>query len=383
MFKVFVVFFSLAVVAASFASEMNHKKEIEQALHTIKTSHNIPALAVAIIENGKEVFVGGYGVDNNGSPITKNSLFRVASITKLFTAQARMQLIEQGKIALNDPVNKYLTLTPDDITIIDLLTHTSGLKDVIKPVDDYRIFETYLNDSMAKNKEGKNQDFKYADLNFNLLGKVIEVASGIKYFDYIQQNILNKTDMRQSGFNYKGSRVKADVSGNYNYGLVINSPIRPYESNYAPSEGLITSVSDLSIWVQHVLSQDNKLLNKTSYQDMLTPRAKTSWGDIKIGLAWQLYQLDDEPVAQHAGSMTGFKSLLMTLPEKKRAIIILGNAENLPRWQIAKVINNILDNKEYALPTSKQQRYKVYIITFGVLLFFIIFVFIRVFRTKK
>jgi len=81
-----------------------------------------------------------------------------------------------------------------------------------------------------------------------------------------------------------------------------------------------------------------------------------------MGLGWQIYTKNDRLAAQHAGSITGYKSLLITYPETKRAIIILANAKNVPRWQIAKVINAILDDKEYTLPSSEQGKYKTYIL---------------------
>jgi len=110
---------------------------------------------------------------------------------------------------------------------------------------------------------------------------------------------------------------------------------------------------------------------------MLIPRKDTVWGSIKMGLAWQLYQVDGEKVAQHAGSITGFKSLLITYPARKRAIIILGNTQNVPRWEIATVINSILDDKSYAIPPSSQEKYIAYIIMFAVIIIISIAVLIR------
>jgi len=136
-------------------------------------------------------------------------------------------------------------------------------------------------------------------------------------------------------------------------------------------------VEDLSIWIQSVLQHEERLLNESSYQNMLIPRKDTVWGSIKMGLAWQLYQVDGEKVAQHAGSITGFKSLLITYPARKRAIIILGNTQNVPRWEIATVINSILDDKSYAIPPSSQEKYIAYIIMFAVIIIISIAVLIR------
>lgn len=346
---------------------------IDAALEAIRESHNIPALGVAVVDEGSAVYAAGFGQgDGNESPqISEHTLFRVASITKLFTAQAIVQLVEQDKIRLEDKVGRYISqFEGDELEIIDLITHTSGLSDSVKPTSRSkgRSFDDYLGESLENNRAARGEEFEYADLNFNILGEVVEVVSGVSYLDYVQSNILSKVGIERSGFKRVIGGPEPAVSGHYNYGFIVNAPERPYDTSFAPSEGLISSVVDLSLWVQAVLSQDERILSKPSYDDMFTPRRKTIWGEIQMGLAWQLYPAGDQFVAQHAGTISGFNSLLITYPEQRRAIIILGNADVVPRWEIAGVINAILDDQEFSLPASSQGRYKFYVIAAGVFL---------------
>ncbi|MBL4674184.1 MAG: beta-lactamase family protein [Arenicella sp.] len=367
MLKSTIIFFSIIFCNVSFANELPIKVKIDTALEAIRDSHNIPALSVAIIDSGHAIYAAGFGFtgEDQSQVVTAHTLFRVASITKLFTAQAIVQLIENDKLHLKDRVDKYIShFEGSDIRIIDLITHTSGLSDSVKPVkiEENRSFEDYLNETLSNNGVASSKDFEYADLNFNVLGKVIEVVTGLSYFDYIQLNIFNKLEIKNSGYKSVNKEFKPAVSPHYNYGFVFSAPTRSFDPSFAPSEGLISSVEDLSVWVQAVLEQDERLLSKQSYREMFVPRAKTSWGNIQMGLGWQLYQNNDEFIAQHAGSITGYKSLLITYPARKRAFIILANAQEVPRWEIAKTINAILDNKEFNLPESSQGKYKLYIL---------------------
>lgn len=365
MLKKLIVILSILFSGLSIANTAAKTKQLDQALTAINESHNIPALSVAVIDKGEHLYTRGFGIQDNSKPVTEHTLFRIASITKLFTAQAIMQLVEKNKVKLDDDVAKYINLLSEkNIKIRDLLTHTSGLKDVIKPVSlaENRNFDTYLKQSLALNSEHDNRSFNYADLNFNILGKVIEIISNTTYSTYIELNILQTLGLAQSGFKLSTNNLTPDTQPSYNYGLVVNAPTRPYDISYLPSEGLISSVDELSKWLLSTLNQDAKLLQKNAFKEMLIPIRKTKWGKIEMGLGWQIYTKNKTLVAQHAGSITGYKSLLITHPETKRAIIILANAKNVPRWQIAQVINHILDDKQYELPTSDQGKYKTYIL---------------------
>jgi len=206
MLKVIVILLGVILSNLSDANEFIKKNEIDLALETIRDSHNIPALAVAIINEGNEVYTAGFGTYGKESTrqVSQHTLFRIASISKLFTAQAIVQLIESDLINLNDCVSQYISQFKGcDIKVLDLMTHTSGLSDTVEPekITVKRSFEDYLASSLASYDINRTKTFEYADLNFNILGRIIEVVSGISYTDYVQQHSLDKIGMENTGFN--------------------------------------------------------------------------------------------------------------------------------------------------------------------------------------
>jgi len=330
------------------ANNENTHDELTVILEKIRMQNDIPAMAVAIISSGEVTYIKGFGFidDDKMKSATKTSLFRVASISKLFTAQAIMQLIEGKKLELNDNVSQYIsTFENTDITIKQLLTHSSGLSDAIKPVklDAKRSQPAYLRSvqQTAVNNLG-NKTFEYSDTGFNILGGVISAVSGIKYEKYVVENILMPAGMIKSNYFNGFNGHFAEAPPTKNGKLIKEKKQRPYDLSFNPSEGLVANVYDLSLWLKLTLANDHSILKKQTYKDMLKPQIKTVWGEIYMGLGWQVYKKDGVNIARHPGSIRGYKSLIITYPESEDAIILLTNSSNTPRWEIAKSITEIL-----------------------------------------
>ena len=124
--------------------------------------------------------------------------------------------------------------------------------------------------------------------------------------------------------------------------LIGKSEQRPYDLSFNPSEGLVANVYDLSLWLKLTLANDISILKEQTYKDMLEPQIKTVWGEIYMGLGWQVYKSEGVSIARHPGSIRGYKSLILAYPENKDAMILLSNSSNTPRWEIAKAIKKIL-----------------------------------------
>ncbi|TQF70735.1 serine hydrolase domain-containing protein [Pseudoalteromonas luteoviolacea] len=336
------------------ASKENAFDELSTTLESMRSKNDIPSMSVAIITSGKVAYLNGFGyVDKEQKAVTNSeSLFRVASITKLFTAQAIMQLADKKKIDLNAKIGRYLPSFRDsNITIYQLLTHTSGLGDVIKPIsyENKRTISSYLETvKNASKKNIGNKSFKYSDTNYNILGAIISAASEKNYETYIYQHILAPAKMSQSGF-FNGNNVSfPHARPTYKGQVIEESKRRPFDPSFNPSEGLISNVNDLSQWLVLTLNRDSSLLKKQTFIDMLKPRVKTTWGEIYIGLGWQIYSESNDKIARHPGSIRGYKSLIITHPNSKNALILLTNSSNTPRWEIAKSITKILkQNNEW------------------------------------
>ncbi|WP_444927103.1 serine hydrolase domain-containing protein [Microbulbifer sp. TRSA002] len=338
----------LLISSSVLANKASVHDELTLTLENIRVKNDIPSMSVAVITSGEVTYIKGFGFidEEQKKPTDSESLFRTASISKLFTAQATMQLVENNKIDLNEKVGRYLpSFTESNITIKQLLTHSSGLEDSIKPVsfEKQRTISSYLNtvkQSLPKNI--KSQDFEYSDTNYNILGAIISAVSGESYEKYLHANILTPARMNKSGYFNGENAYFSEAEPTYKGKLIDKLNQRPYDLSFNPSEGLISNIHDLSMWLTLTLTGNSSLLNKQTYKDMLEPQVKTSWGEIYMGLGWQVYKSSNDKIARHPGSIRGYKSLILAYPDSQNALILLTNSSNTPRWEIAQSITKLL-----------------------------------------
>ena len=339
----------LTISSNVLANKEGTHDELTATLEQIRIKNNIPSMAVAIISSGEVTYIKGFGFLDamQTKPTTDESLFRIASISKLFTAQAVMQLVEDEKLGLNEKVGQYLPIfRKSNITIKQLLTHSSGLSDIIKPVnfEEKRSVYSYLelvNKSISNNTN--NKSFEYSDTNFNILGGVISAVSEMKYEKFIYDNILNPAYMNKSNYFDGMNAYFSEARPTYKGELIDKVDQRPYDLSFNPSEGLVSNVHDLSQWLKLTLANDSSILKEQTYREMLEPQVKTSWGEIYMALGWQVYKSENGNVARHPGSIRGYKSPVLTYPHSKNAMILLTNSSNTPRWEVAKSITEILE----------------------------------------
>lgn len=349
----FTITFSFIISSLySLPSHASDTSQLDRALRAIQKEHQIPAMSVAVIRSGKLVFSKGYGFtdEEKYEAASADTTFRAASISKLFTAQAIIQLSQAGKLSLEDPVAKYLRAFDNkSVTIKKLLTHSSGLKDSIKPksgkaqrskVEYLRVLDDNLKSA------GSSKLFNYSDGGFNLLGMVVETVTGVSYEESIAQTILRPLGMNNSGyFNSRiGQLAKAQPT---HKGVVIaEGKRRAHSGVFNPSEGLVSNAKDLGAWLKATMEHSSILLRPEAYQAMLEPQIKTSWGEIYMGLGWQVYIDGGIKVARHPGSVRGYKSLILMYPESQNGLVILTNSSKAPRWLLANSIIEILGLKE-------------------------------------
>lgn len=289
MYKlILIVFFSISFNVL--ANTVNVQEELTITLENIRIRNDIPSMSVAIITSGELTYIKGFGFldDEDKKSTNSESLFRTASISKLFTAQAVMQLVEKNKIRLNDNIGLYIPrFQNSNITIKDLLTHSSGISDLIKPInfDKQRAINSYL-DSVIQSlpKKYENKIFEYSDTNFNILGAIISSVSDLSYEEYVYKNILEPAKMNKSGYFNSVTSYFSDTKPTYKGEIIAKIDQRPYDLSFNPSEGLISNVQDLSHWLKLTLARDSSILKKQSYEHMLEPQVKTSWGRNKYGV---------------------------------------------------------------------------------------------------
>jgi CubicO group peptidase (beta-lactamase class C family) len=340
---------ALAFVAAVFATPAlaadDREAAIRATVEDLRTKASVPAIGLGVIDRGEVVFLGGLG-EVDGRPATERDAFRAASISKLFAAQTAMRLVEQRRLDLDDDVGRWLpAFAGRGLTVRHLLTHRSGFRDAIFALDsdDPSRVEAYLA-LLAKQPPTARPGtaYAYTDADFNVLGAVVAAAGGRPYVEVVQSTILAPLKLGDSSA-FPARAARAHVAQPFmNKPTVRPAVPRPYDLAFAPSEGLVTSARDLTAWTRATMRKDRRLLKAASFEAMLVPQADAGGPGRSIGLAWQLREEGDRRVAEHAGSVRGYNALVVTYPAEQRAIVILTNADDAPRWEIARAVDRIL-----------------------------------------
>ncbi len=314
--------------------------------------------SILIAQNGRIIVNKGYGMANYEHEIPNNSQtkFRIASLTKQFTAMAIMILEEKKLLNVNDYLTKYIPDYPngDKIKIVHLLTSTSGIPDHTELPDfnqERRVFhydiaktiETFKNKSL---EFSPGEKFKYSNSGYILLGYIIEKVSNMPYGKYIEQNIFKPLNMNNSGFENTEEIIKHRASGySIKEDKIINAAYRNMSNAHA-SGALYSTIEDLFQWDRALYTE--KLIKKTSLEKMFTPFTDT------YGYGWGIVNIFNRKMAGHNGEIEGFRTNITRFINDDACIIILSNFEQTPVGKISIDLAAILFGEEYVIPKLRE-----------------------------
>jgi CubicO group peptidase (beta-lactamase class C family) len=326
--------------------------DLASRLGDFVSSFGIAGLAVGIVSGGRIAYAEGFGYESAETlePVTANTLFHAASISKTFVATAVMQLVEQGLVDIGDPLTDYIPLfTMADegyrgITIKQMLTHTSGMPDVrdyeweAPRYDEYAlenyVLSLYSEHLLAEPGSG----WAYSNLAFDCLGNVIANVSGLSFEEYEAQHVLGPSYMPASTFLKPAALPAGWASPHRTYMTPRVRDVYPYNRIHAPSSTLHTSVVELCNWAITNLNHGNfggtSILQDSTYENL--------WGNHYAipdgrglfhngghqGLAWAVGTYGGETIVGHSGSDEGFVSNLILVPDKSVAVAILCNIDS-------------------------------------------------------
>jgi CubicO group peptidase (beta-lactamase class C family) len=258
-------------------------KLIDEYLSKISSEKNFSG-GLLIVKDGKRIFSKGYGWANKESniPFTSGTLASMGSITKAFTATAIIKLEEQNKLSLEDKLRKYFPLIPSDkadITIHQLLTHSSGFHEFLKEDDgDYEIINT---EQFLKRAFSEPLAFKpgekavYTNVGFSILGIIIEQVSGMEYEQYLKTNLFDPLGIKKISYCYPNSNTDTIAVG-YQNGKKWGTHQQHFENtgggpfwNLKANGGLEASLEDMFLWINNFTN--NSILKESSIQKMFTP----------------------------------------------------------------------------------------------------------------
>jgi len=345
------------------AQQSTVAEQVDAVVKVAMEKQRIPGLSLAVVKDGKTVLARGYGLANVELNVaaTPETVYEIGSVTKQFTATAVMMLVEQGKIALDDKIAKYLSGLPEawkEITVRHLLTHTSGIRNVNSLPDFARLRMTpgsqerlvgVLAASPLQFDPGAK--WAYCNTGYQLLGWIVEKVSGVPYAAFLQERIFTPLEMRATQVNDSGRIVKSRAGGYLlQEGTLRNAGY--IDMSWPFSAGAIVStVVDLAKW--NLALDEGKLLKPSSFKEMWTPVRLNSGETHGYGFGWSLEKTaNGHPMVFHGGNIVGFQSFIVRYPEDRLTVVILTNADFcVPRviaWRVASLF-------EPSLPAPKQK----------------------------
>ena len=296
----------------------------------------IAGMSVAVMQSGTVVLVKGYGYANleNNVPATPDTVYRIRSISKMFAAVAILQLVDQGKISLDDELTKFLPDYPthgQSVKVRYLLSHTSGVKNYGGPSwrKNKRLdlspaeWIALVRDEPFDFSPGTN--FNYSNAGYDLLAMIVAKVSGETYPDYIRKHIAEPLGLNSTGYCtnqafiknraapyevVNGAIVNADAWGNYGFGSAM----------------ICSTVTDLVKW-QAALNE-HRILSAASVSLMRTATKLSGGPVVDYGFGTRMGDVDGHLVVGHSGSGGGWTSALAYYPIASLTIVVLTNTEN-------------------------------------------------------
>ena len=333
----------------------SQRQRAERRIDSVMQRYDMPGLSVAVVKKGRIIYAHSFGVKNKetGQRLANNDIFRIASISKSFSATSIMQLAEAKKLSLDDDVSKPIGFTvrnpnfPDKvITVRMLLSHTSGINDsqgyftldVINPAKNPDAARCY-------NNYAPGQDYQYCNLNFNLAGTIVERVSGQRFDYYIKTHILDPLGL-YGGFNVSAldsnrfvtlyeydsatNKLNADPEAyNPRAGQISNYVMGYSTPVFSPAGGMKISATDLAKYMTMHLYKGRykriRIISRKSAVIMQTPVSH----DYGLAIETTNKLIPGITLKGHTGSAYGLSSMMYFQPRKKFGIVAITNGSNV------------------------------------------------------
>jgi CubicO group peptidase (beta-lactamase class C family) len=317
---------------------------IDAYLETQIKELGIPGLALGIVQGDQIAYLKGFGsADASGRAVTAQTPFLLNSISKSFAALAIMQLVEQGKIELDAPVQRYLPWfhvadesASAQISVRHLLNHTSGLGEATsyEYLSRQTLGEGTLTDRVRRLSTVQlsypvSTTFEYTDANYDVLGLVVETVAGQPYTAYVQQHILAPLEMAHTETTQPDALPAALATGHQSW---FGFPV-PFSQVYAhatlPSGDLISTAEDMTHYLIAQLNGgrygDRQVLSSQGIAAMHQPAVPEGRGDRYYGVGWSTRSLNGIPVVRHDGTSSNFYADAVLDPAGRWGVVILLN----------------------------------------------------------
>lgn len=355
----FILALALTVLSLSVAAQTD---KIDDYVKAELEKQKIPSLSIAVVRNGEIVKAKGYGLANVELNVAASpeTIFQSGSVGKQFTATAVMMLVEDGKIALDDKINKYFTDGPEKwsgITVRHLLTHTAGTTDHPKDLDfrrDYTEAELLKLAAEIPLAFAPGENWSYSNMGYVMLGILISRVTGKFYGEFLQERIFKPLGMNTARIISEADIVPNRAAGyRMPKGELKNQEWVSPSMNTTADGSLYLTVLDLAKWDAALYTE--KLLKKPSLDQMWTPVKLNNGKTKQYGFGWALADVRGHRIIEHGGAWQGFTSHIARYVDDKLTVIVLANRAGANPGAIAHGIAGLY-NPDLAPPERKEAR---------------------------
>ena len=317
-------------------------QQIDAAVEAWRSASQAPALSVAAVADDKIVFSKGYGLADleKKTPARNDTIYRLASLTKCLTAVAVVQLVEEGKLDLDAPIQKYWPSYPQKQWIItprQLLTHTAGVRhnkwSEISSTQHYATVADAINvfkDDPLLFEPGTK--YSYSTQGYVLLGGAIETASGVSYLEYLNEHIFKPAEMTQTAADDSNVNIPNRATG-YRKGYFglswLGGGVRLAPSHDTsiklPAGGLVSTVEDMARFA--IALTEGKLVRPESIAQMWTKPKTRDGKESDYGFGFLIGEKNGQLRVYNDGSQAGTRTFLFMIPSEKFAVTLMTNLE--------------------------------------------------------
>jgi D-alanyl-D-alanine carboxypeptidase len=333
---------------------------------SVVRSGTVAGLSIAVVRGKDTLVMKGYGSADleNELPASANTVFRIGSVTKQFTSVALMQLVEQGKVSLDDEITKYVPNAPTygrRILVRHLMNHTSGIPsytDVgpafgrVSRLDlPHDSLLGLVRDDSIQFEPGSH--FYYNNTGYYLLGMIIERVTGKSYGDYVRDALFVPNGLTSTVYCSVAPLIKRRSRG-YDRGPkgLVNTDYIGMDLPYAAGS-LCSTVGDLTAWTR--LLHSGKLVNASSFSTMTTPVKLTSGRPMSYGFGLSVDTLGSHRRIHHGGGINGFISELAHYPNDSLTVVVLANTAPAPSDQIAENVARFALGMPFRAPPPRPE----------------------------
>lgn len=324
----------LLFLVLGFGFRFDQTTHIDQ-LFEIYMGKAIPGAAVMVIKNGKMVLNKAYGMARleEKTPVTTKTNFRLASVTKQFTALCIMKLVESGRLSYEHHLQQIFPSFPvygRNIKIRHLLQHTSGLVAYEDLIPDTATVQVLDNDvlrmmmSQDTTYFPPGAQYRYSNSGYAVLAMIVEKISGQPFAQFLQENIFKPLGMKTTvAYEKNKSTVKNRALGYRQEGGQFVFSDQSVTSAVLGDGGIYSSVEDLFKWDQALYSE--KLVKKETLNAAFTPGTLNDGKVLNYGFGWRLDEFNGHRRVTHTGSTSGFRNVIQRYVDDKLTVIILTN----------------------------------------------------------